>query len=366
MPENTKLSRPPLLHDHLDGSFALFMVLPELFRLSGKEYPFGKNEWADREAEEIKKLFLDPEVSIPDRFSNTTGVMQSEETLRLAAKAYTMIRARQGFRYCEATIAPQYHTFGGLTEKEVIKALIKGIKAGEKAAEKSGYSIEANLVAAIGREISPEEGVRLIKIFAECDRKYVVGVGLACGEPQDPPQKHIPAFDLAKKLGFPITIHAGEWVKDRAPEATDSIKKIRHNAETDRGELLQNMLSAIMDLHADRIGHAIPLAYSKDLMQIVKDRGTGIEGCPGSNLALRYIPDASYLKIRELLDQGILYSINPDDDLFLPGFDETIALCDAEYRFTKNDLWKLEMNAWATRFGCRKHHLIPLTGKTSV
>ncbi len=337
---NTKPFRPPLLHDHLDGSNTLLPVLPELFKLSNKRFPFGDFRSVSDYASKVKEVFKDPQVDIVQKFRNTTGVMQSKESLALAAYSYTCERAKQGFAYCEATIAPQYHRENGLTVAEVIEALVEGIKAGEK--EFPG--IEANLIFTIGREIAPEEGVRLVDEAAKCDRDYVVGVGLACDEAAHPPQKHIPAFRRAKELGFHRTVHAGEWV-NLPPNAP--------NPENDRPQLLENMRTAIVDLHAERIGHAIPLAYDKKVLGLVTDNGIGIEGCPGSNLSSGLIPNMSYLKIRDLITTH-LYTMNPDDDLFMPDLNETFALCDAEYHFTENEKQLMESAAWAMRFGKRK------------
>lgn len=328
-----------LLHDHLDGTKALMPVLRRLFEMSGRAYPFGKNgndEWG-----EVKAVFQNPHINIPERFSNTTGVMQSRETLALAAESYTRARAEQGFRYCEATIAPQYHVFSGLTEEEIISTLIDGIKAGEE----KYPEIEVNLLFTVGREVSPEEGVRLVETAARCDRNYVVGIGLACNEDQHPPEKHVPMFRRAKELGFKTTAHAGEWV---------NIHPAKPSPERDRDKLLKNILSAMMDLGVNRIGHAIPLAYSPDLMKLVKDRGIGIELCPGSNLTCGLIPNMSYLRIRGLLRAGVLCSINPDDDLFLPDLDETFELLQKEYNFSDEELRQFNRNAWKTRFGRRK------------
>jgi len=325
-----------LLHDHLAGSFPLVSVLPQLFQMSGKEFPFNKFNCHL----EVKKIFQNPQIDIVKKFSNITGVMQSRDTLALAAEACTRVRARQGFGYCEVTAAPQYYVFGGLKEEEVIAALVEGIKRGEE----QYPEIEVNLLFTVGREVSSEEGIRLVESAARCDRNYVVGIGLACDEANHPPQKHIPLFRRAKELGFKTTVHAGEWVNDKP------------NVERDEPLLLQNVLCAIFDLGADRISHAIPLAYSPDLVKIVVDKEIGVEGCPGSNLASGLIPNVSYLKIRKLLGAGVLYSLNPDDDLFLPDLNETFALCDKEYNFTDDEKRRLKMNAWATRFGRRKSH----------
>ena len=96
------------LHDHLDGSRPLLDILPELHRLSGIEYRFNP---ARDHFEQVQRWFKDPQIDIVKKFGVTTGVMQTPETLRLAAKTYVLYRAQQGLKYCEATIAPQYHVF---------------------------------------------------------------------------------------------------------------------------------------------------------------------------------------------------------------------------------------------------------------
>ncbi|MEK9179963.1 MAG: hypothetical protein AAB897_00940 [Patescibacteria group bacterium] len=344
-----------LLHDHLDGSYPLMTVLPELFRISKKPYPF-KGTFAEQ-CEQVKTLFNNVQLDIVERFSNTTGVMQSRETLALAGEAYTRTRAEQGFLYCEATIAPQYHMFGGMKEKEVIGALIEGIKR----AESEFPQIEVNLLFTIGREVDLARSEELIRLASECDRNYVVGVGLVCDEAGHPPEKHMVAFRLAKKLGLKISIHAGEWVATDYPAGSNSSERaglasrIRQLAERDKPSLLRNIRTAIFNLGADRVGHAIPLAYDNDLVKYVVENRIGIELCPGSNYSSGLIPNTGYLKIRDLLQSHVLCSLNPDDDLFLPQMPEVIDMVEAEYSFSGREFINFEHNAWMTRFGRRKH-----------
>lgn len=121
-----------LLHDHMDGSRPLLTVLPELARLSGVKYPF--DQWANHH-EQIIKWFGNPlKGDIVKKFSVTTGVMQDIDTLYLAAKTYVQLRANQGFKYCEATIAPQYHTFAGLAVQDVIHMFRRAKQLGWKTA----------------------------------------------------------------------------------------------------------------------------------------------------------------------------------------------------------------------------------------
>ncbi len=336
-----------LLHDHLDGSFPLVSILPRLFDLSGKNYPF--EHWSGVHAD-MAKLFKDPQIDIVKKFSNTTGVMQNPNTLFLAAENYVRVRACQGFKYCEATIAPQYHVFGDniykagfLKEKNVVEYLIAGIKSGEQ----QFPDVEVNILFSIGREVSSDEAVRLVNIAGECERDYVVGIGLVCDEAAHPPEKHRAMFKRAKELGFKTTCHAGEWCHHQFQKP---------DWERDKDWLLRNIRIAAHDLGVDRLGHAIPLAYDHHLIKYVLERNIGVEGCPASNLSSGLIPDTKYLKIRELLEAGVLYSLNPDDDLFMPDLSEVFQTCNDEYSFTEEEKNKLLRNPWLSRFGNRKEH----------
>ncbi len=330
-----------ILHDHLDGSATLVSILPRLFEMSGKKYPFDPN--GDIQGD-MMKLFKDPQIDIVRKFSNTTGVMQSRETLSLVAQNYVRVRALHGFKYCEATVAPQYHIFCGLTENGVVGALIEGIKRGEK----EFPNIEVNLIFSVGREVSSEEAVRLVNEANDTDRNYVVGIGLVCDESAHPPEKHKAMFKRAKELSFKTTCHAGEWCHHPAKGKADWMR--------DRYLLLKNIETAIFKLKVDRMGHAIPLAYSESLMRAVKERNIAIEGCPGSNLSSGLISNTNYLRIRHLLSRGMNYSLNPDDDLFMPSLNEVFQICNAEYHFTEEEIQKLLRNPWLARFGNRKEH----------
>lgn len=328
------------LHDHLDGSRPLLRVLPQLFEISKKKWPFNSEEPL---FDQVKRLFKDPQIDIVQKFANTTGVMQTRETLSLAAEAYVLGRAQEGYYYCEAIIAPQYHTFGGLSVPEVLDALVEGIKRGEKQHPR----IEVNLLASVGREVSSKEAVELVYQFAESDRKYVPGVNLVCDEAAHPPEKHLDMFEVAKERGFMTSCHAGEWVK------------VPHDFKRDRKKLLRNIGMAVYALRADRVGHATALAFSQDLVCHIAENNIGVEGCPGSNLDSGLIRDVGELKIRDLLQREVLYSLNQDDDLFMPTLEEVVALCDESYAFTSVEKDRMALNAWKTRFGRRKYNGVP-------
>ena len=332
-------------HIHLDGSEGLIPIFYDLHRLSRK--PFGLDRWKELKPQ-ITEVFCDPHNGIVEVFKTTTDILQNPVTLFLATEQCVVFYARKGLKYIELTIAPQYLTRGdgiwskGSGIKEAIEILIVGIKSGEDKAKLEGNDIEADLLISIGREISSEEAVSIVNIAGECDHNYIVGIGLVCDEAGHPPEKHIPMFKRAKKLGFKTTCHAGEWIT------------IPPNFEKDIPLLLKNIKTAVIDLCVDRVGHATALAYDKELVKMIVDKNIGIEGCPLSNLICRIIPDLKSLKIRELLEANILYSLNSDDDIFMPDLDETFRLCNDVYNFTLEEKQQMRLNAWKTRFGNRK------------
>lgn len=335
---NKKWPQKVLLHDHLSGSSTMMPILEKLHELNGKVYPFSGS--LEEQHKQVKRLFKNAQIDIVKKFSHTTGVLQTREALMLAAENYVKARALQGFEYCEATIAPQYLTSHGLTVPQVVAALIEGIKRGEMVYPQ----MEVDFIFTVGREVEADEAVKLVNAAGECDRNYVVGIGLVCDEAAHPPEKHLKMFQRAKELGFKTTCHAGEWVSTKP------------DYRRDEAALLKNIRTALFDLKVDRLGHAIPLGHDEGLLTYVAANHIAVEGCPGSNLSSGLIPNMRYLEIDKFLARDIRYSLNPDDDLFMPSLDETFKLCDREYHFSEDQKIRLLMNAWRSCFGSRKTH----------
>src|SRR3989344_1419707 len=106
----------------------------------------------------------------------------------------------------------------------------------------------------IGREVSPEEALRLTRVMLECDPDYVLGISLVCHEPSAPPEKFIEAFRLAKREGRKTACHV-EWVKDREENEKDTPEKILKNFQEDLPQLTKNLSTAIHVLDVDQLDH---------------------------------------------------------------------------------------------------------------
>lgn len=341
-----------LLHDHGDGASPIKEILPWLFRENSKLVPQDIDL-----VEVVRSKFTDPHGNIIEAFSNTTGLLQNEDTLYEFARNHVIERSRQGIRYDEFILAPHYHLFGGFNNEaktepiramtRVINTVVAGIKAGEMICPE----IETNLIVGIGRELPVDKAIEVLKALEKSDRNYVVGANLVCDESAFPPELHSETFQYADAGEINFEFHASEWV--RKPGQLPNFIR-------DLPMLLKN-LAVVLGLYAKsksktkkRIGHGIALPYSPRLLERAIDHQIGVTGCPGSNLQGHNVPNLEALVIKSVLKCGLLWSMNPDDDFFQPDINEVFSMCDEIYHFTEEEKLKMRVNAWKTRFGNRK------------
>jgi adenosine deaminase len=317
------------LHSHIDGS-----VPPkELFRIAKAhkrkvlapngaelgtvtafmEYVVGKGYGS----------MLD---NIVDRFRPITGLMQTEEIIHDVGVSYVRALKDEGVAYAEGRFAPQYHTGEGLSMKDVIVSMAEGVAEG---AEK--YDVETALIVAIGREATPETGFQVAR--AASSGGLVVALDLAGPEAGNPPRKFRRAFGVAAAAGLKATVHAGEGAGS-----------LNQN--------LSNIEEAITLLGADRIGHAIPLARSEHLLDLVLRKSIAIEMNPVSNLVLHNIRSLKELGIERLLARGATISVNSDDPALWPrgGLSEVYSRVCAEYGFRFEEFDRLVQNSFDGAF----------------
>ncbi len=229
---------PGLLHDHIDGSIAVMDVIGDLYMLMKKEFPFPSiKAWLD--------YFQDPRQNIVEKFRTITGVVQSREALEMLGFAYGKRRADEGYGYCEAKFAPQYHVFGGLTMKQAVESMTKGLWQAQK---EFGIRILPHIC--IGREADVETGLKIAHICLEYDGE--VAMDLVCDEANHPPEKHLPAYELTLASNVRRDCHAGEWVLPE-PKATYQER------------LLRNLRVAVRRLRVNGVSHAIPLIDDPEL-----------------------------------------------------------------------------------------------------
>ena len=114
-----------LLHEHLDGGLRPASII-ELAQEQGyRELPTSDPEelakWFNRGAQKGNL----PEYL--EGFSHTIAVMQTRDALTRVACEFLEDMAKDGVVYAEVRFAPVFHTESGLTQDDVVQAVIAGL-----------------------------------------------------------------------------------------------------------------------------------------------------------------------------------------------------------------------------------------------
>ena len=284
------------LHRHLDGDVSE----EDIFLLAQR----ANIPLPVKTAGELKDYFRQlRERDLPSLFQKgfglITGVMQAEENLEYVAFREVEHLAQDGIIYAELRFAPQYHTGESiyyshvqsgphqkLSYQTIIRAVSRGLARGEKE-----FGVKTKIIVCIGREAEPEVGVKIAQAAIDCMPDGVVALDLACDEASYPPERHRPAFELTFDTPLKRTVHAGEFGNQPS----------------------ENIKTAIFQLRADRLGHAIPINRHEDLLNAVVEKKIGLELCPLSNTICGFIKSHRDLNINSLINRGALVSINTDD-----------------------------------------------------
>ncbi len=141
------------------------------------------------------------------------------------------------------------------------------------------------------RHFGPEKARASARCAAETSGGFLTGFGIAGDEKIGKPQDFAWSFDCAREAGLGLTAHAGEW------GGPDSIRDA-------------------LTLGVSRIGHGVRAIEDLALVDELAERGTVLECCPGSNIALGLYPGWRAHPIAELDRRGARVTISTDDPPF--------------------------------------------------
>lgn len=268
------------LHLHLDGSLSADDII-ELAKLSDIQLPTN-----DR-SKLCAMLTVNPDcTSLAEylqKFSLPLEVLQTEKSISRAVYLLIKRLSSQGLLYTEIRFAPQLHTSGGLSQREVIAAAIDGLNRGV-----AEFDFTAQLILCCMRgNNNNEENLKTVRLAAEYRKKGVCAVDLAGNEAVFPTNQFSDIFKLAKCSGVPFTIHAGEAA------GADSVK-------------------SALGFGAKRIGHGIYSANDEQLMAQLKATHIPLEICYTSNLQTKAATADNY-PLKTFFEKGITVTINTDN-----------------------------------------------------
>jgi adenosine deaminase len=306
------------LHCHLDGSIRPATLL-ELGREYGQPLPASTPEMLARVMAARDVRDLDEYLR---RFDTTLSVMQTAAALGRIAYELMEDAASDGVRYIEIRFCPALNVRGSLSLADVMDAVLRGVALAER-----DHDVLGRVIVCALRSMPPALSRELAELAVEYRGRGVVGLDLAGGEHGNPAAAHAAAFDLARRAGLAVTVHAGEAFGP---------KSIRQ---------------AVFDLCADRIGHGTRLYEDADLASYVKDRRITLEICLTSNVQTHVVPAYEVHPLRSYFDHGMSVTLNTDNRL-ISGTSLTDEYLHAARAldFTLHELGEIAIESFAAAF----------------
>ncbi len=238
------------------------------------------------------------------------------------ANAYLERAARDGVRHVEMFFDPQAHTSRGVTIDDVVAGLRTAIK---EAPTRHGLSVR--LIACFVRDRPVSEAMLTLEGLAR-HLDVIEGVGLDSAEVGNPPSAFREVFAAAEELGLHKVAHAGE----EGPPAY--------------------VWEALDVLGVERIDHGIRSVEDAALLRRLAADQVPLTVCPLSNVRLRAVESMAHHPLPELLDAGVLVTVNSDDPAYFGGYvaDNYLAL-HAALGLDLSTLEMLAQNSLLASFG---------------
>ena len=302
------------LHIHIEGSLEPELIF-EMSRRNGVEIPY-----ADVEALRRAYAFTNLQ-SFLDIYYAGASVLLKEQDFYDMAWAYLERARADNVVHAEIFFDPQTHTARGVSMETVINGLHRASVDG---AAKLG--VHSELILCFLRHLSEQDAFETLEQAMPLRDKFI-GVGLDSSEVGHPPEKFARVFARCRELGLHLVAHAGE---EGPPEY---------------------VWTALDLLKVERIDHGVQSANDAQLMQrLARDR-IPLTVCPLSNLKLCVFPNLELHNIVQLLDAGLVATINSDDPAYFGGYmNENFLQTFAATRLDSAHAYQLAKNSFDASF----------------
>ena len=302
------------LHLHIEGTLEPDMVM-QLAQRNRIELPF-------KSTEELKARYnFDNLQSFLDLYYLATDVLQTEQDFYDLTWAYLEQCKTENIVHTEIFFDPQSHTSRGVP----FKVVVDGIHAALSDA-KSKLDISSRLIMCFLRHLPADDALATWK-EAESMLDRIDGVGLDSAERDFPPEIFTDVFRLAREAGLKTVAHAGE---EGPPEY---------------------IRQAVDLLQVSRIDHGVRITEDSALLAEIARRQIPLTVCPLSNTRLCVYASMREHPLLELLDQGLLVTVNSDDPAYFGGYlnQNFVAIIEA-LRPNRQQLLQLIKNGFVASF----------------
>lgn len=281
----TFLKRMPKaeLHIHIEGSLEPELIF-QLAQRNGVQIPYAS-------VEELRRAYAFTNLqSFLDIYYAGASVLLKEQDFYDMAWAYLQRAKADNVVRTEMFFDPQTHTARGVSMETVIHGLHRACKDAQ-----GQLGVDAELILCFLRHLSEEEAFETLEQALPFRDKFI-GVGLDSSEVGHPPEKFARVFAKCRQQDLHLVAHAGE----EGPPAY--------------------VWSALDVLKVERVDHGVQSTKDAALMQrLAKDR-IPLTVCPLSNLKLCVFPQLADHNLRQLLEAGLVATVNSDDPAYFGGY----------------------------------------------
>ncbi|ORX47012.1 Metallo-dependent hydrolase [Hesseltinella vesiculosa] len=204
-----------------------------------------------------------------DLFKFIYQLTDDEDSVAFATEQVMAEFAKDGVRYLELRTTPRANPAKGMTKTSYLQTVTATLK------ERCPQGMTVNLIISIDRRNTLEEAQQVVDLAVAFRDKGVVAIDL-CGDCTKGDFDTLkPAFERARQLGFPLTLHFNE-VPENIPEAP-----------------------SLLSVYPSRLGHATLLDDSS--RSIIYDRRIPVEVCMTSNVISKTVPSYEEHHLKTLL-----------------------------------------------------------------
>ncbi len=271
------------LHMHIEGSLEPELIF-QLAQRNGVPLPYAS-------VEDLRRAYAFTNLqSFLDIYYAGASVLLKEQDFYDMAWAYLERARADHVVHTEMFFDPQTHTARGVPMQVVIGGLHR---ACVDARAKLGVS--ASLILCFLRHLSEEEAFETLEQALPFMGQFI-GVGLDSSEVGHPPEKFARVFARCRELGLRLVAHAGE----EGPPAY--------------------VWSALDVLKVERIDHGVQSLKDPALVKRLAQERIPLTVCPLSNLKLCVFPKLADHNLGQLLDAGLVATVNSDDPAYFGGY----------------------------------------------
>ena len=291
---NVELLPKAELHLHIEGTLEPEMVFT-MAQKNGVTLPYSS-------IDDLKSRYSFSDLqSFLDLYYACMSVLRTEDDFADLASAYLARASADGVRHAELFFDPQAHTSRGVPIDAVIDGLLRGLADAQKTT-----GITGGLILCFLRHLPASEAIETLESVAHRSGD-LLGVGLDSAEVGFPPHLFEDVFARARQLGLHVVAHAGE---EGPPEY---------------------VWEALNTLKAERIDHGVRSLEDPELVAHLRAQRVPLTVCPLSNVRLGGVSSIDLHRLRDMLDAGLMVTINSDDPAYFGGYiaDNYRAVADA-------------------------------------